>query len=77
MAVKISDAETLVLLRELAARTGTDEHEAIEAAVRKALAVLDTSGDSYRERRNARVRVKMLRAIAEQAIADGAVAPRV
>ncbi|WP_062208385.1 type II toxin-antitoxin system VapB family antitoxin [Demequina oxidasica] len=60
MTIEIRDPETIELIRALAARTGHSEELAVEAAVLKALAALDAQGTSYRERRNSRVRARVL-----------------
>lgn len=62
MTIKISDPQTIELIRELAARTGHTEESAVDAAVIKALNALDGQGSSYRERRNSRVRARVLEA---------------
>lgn len=62
MTIEIRDAETVALIRLLAARTGTSDEAAVDAAVTNALASLDTNGTSYREHRNARVRTHALEA---------------
>ena len=60
MTIKITDARTEALVRELAERLGVDEQQAVAQAAQKSLRTLEVAGDSYRERRNARIRAREL-----------------